>query len=169
MERILIIGISGSGKSTFAKNLGEKLNREVIHLDSAFRRSERECAYQTLDEWKQAVRDLASEDKWIMDGHYRSTLDTRIQRADTIIYFNFNKLLCIYRVCKRVLKQTQPFSKPEGNLNYLTYNLVRKLIMFPKKKVLKMLEQCKDTKKVFVIKNDKEVEELLIKLTETPG
>jgi len=33
MERIVIIGCPGSGKTTLAKELGEKLNITVVHLD----------------------------------------------------------------------------------------------------------------------------------------
>jgi adenylate kinase family enzyme len=39
MKRILVIGSSGSGKSTFARRLGELLSLEVIHLDRLFRSS----------------------------------------------------------------------------------------------------------------------------------
>ncbi len=161
MDRILIIGINGAGKSTFANELGKKLNRDVIHMDSVYYKSGWEVAHKTRDEWKQKVRDLVSQEKWIIDGHYNSTLNIRMPRADTIIFFNFNKLLCLYRICKRAMGKAQPFDKPEGNFNKLSFNLIKKLIIFPKKKILDMLEQYKDTKKVFIVHNDKEVEELL--------
>src|ERR1700733_4526706 len=114
MDRILIIGINGAGKSTFAKELGKKLNREVIHLDSVYYTSGWQEAHQTRDEWKQKVRELASREKWIIDGHYNSTLNIRLPAADTIIFFNFNKFRCLYRICKRAIDKVQPFDKPEG-------------------------------------------------------
>ena len=47
MKRILIIGNNGSGKSTFARILGEKLNIPVIHLDK----------YYHLPNWKTVAKD----------------------------------------------------------------------------------------------------------------
>lgn len=165
MNKILIIGPNGSGKSIFANKLGEKLNREVIHLDKVYYKSGWKRRFQTRDEWKQAVRDLVSQNNWIIDGHYNSTLNIRIPAADTIIFLNFNKILCLYRVFRRTLNKTQPFDKPEGNLNRLSYNLLKKLIIFPKKKILKMLEQYRSTKKIFIVKNNKDLDKLLEKLT----
>jgi len=164
MERILIIGLQGSGKSTFANKLGQGLNREIIHLDKIYYESGWKHT-QTKEEWRQTIRDLVAKDKWIIDGHYNSTLSIRVPRADTIIFFDFNKFLCLYRVCKRTLDKTQPFDKAEGNFNRLSYNLIKKILIFSEKKVWKHLELYKDTKKIFVVKNSKEAGELLSKLT----
>lgn len=35
-ERILVIGSPGTGKSTFAKQLSQKMNIPVFHLDKLF-------------------------------------------------------------------------------------------------------------------------------------
>ena len=35
-KRIMIVGSSGSGKTTFSRNLHKKLNLPVIHLDKLF-------------------------------------------------------------------------------------------------------------------------------------
>lgn len=163
MQKILIIGINGSGKSTFANQFGKKLNREVTHLDKMYYRSGWSHT-QTKEEWRQTVGDLVSKDSWIIDGHYNSTLDIRIPAAEAIIFFNFNKLLCLYRVIKRAFSKTQPFDKAEGNLETISWKLVKGIIKFPKNKILEKLELYKDAKKIFVVKNRKEAEELLMKL-----
>ncbi len=161
MERILVIGLNGAGKSTFANKLGKKLNLEVIHLDKVYYNSGWDRAYKTQPEWKQKVLELAAQDKWIIDGHYNSSLKLRIPRADTIIFFNFSKIICLYGVFKRLFNHNQPFDKQEGNLNRISWNLIRKIIIFDKKKLLGMLEELKPSKKIFVVKNRKEAEELL--------
>lgn len=160
MDRILIIGLNGSGKSTFANRLGKKLNREVTHLDKLYFQAGWKHT-QTKEEWREQVKNLISQEKWIIDGHYVSTLDIRIPAADTIIFFNFNKLLCLYRIVKRVFNRTQPFDKAEGNKEKIPFTLIGRIILFPKKKMLAMLDPYKNTKKVIIFKNDREVEKYL--------
>jgi len=101
MKRILLVGCPGSGKSTVAKTLGSLLNIPVIHLDTEF--------WQpgwTLPEgadWVDRVEALIEEDTWIMDGTYARTFGVRIARADTVLHFDFPRLLCLWRVLKRSL------------------------------------------------------------------
>jgi adenylate kinase family enzyme len=120
---------------------------------------------QTKDEWKQTVRNLVSKDNWIIDGQYGSTLDIRMPRADIIIFFNFNKFVCLYRACLRALDKTQPFDKAEGNFNRLSWDLIKKILIYDKNKMLKKIEEHSETKKIFVVKNSREANELLVKLT----
>ncbi|MFA6076660.1 MAG: AAA family ATPase [Candidatus Paceibacterota bacterium] len=164
MERILIIGLQGSGKSTFANKLGKALNREVIHLDKIYYESGWKHT-QTKEEWRQTIRDLVSDQKWIMDGQYNSTLDIRIPAADTIVFFNFSKFTCYYRIFKRIFSRTQPFDKAEGNFNKISWDLIKKIIYFPRQETLAKLLPFKNSKKIFIVKNSKEAEELLYKLT----
>ena len=163
LDKIVIIGLNGSGKSTFANKLGKKLNREVVHLDKIYYESGWKHL-QTQEEWRETVGGLVSKEKWIIDGHYNSTLNIRIPAADTIIFFDFSKFACLYRVIRRAMDKTQPFDKPEGNFNRLSWNLIKKIIIFKRGKILTMLEPYKSTKKVFIVRNDKEVSQLLKEL-----
>lgn len=45
-ERSLIIGSPGSGKSTFAKQLSQKMNVPVFHLDKLFWKNNHETVNQ---------------------------------------------------------------------------------------------------------------------------
>lgn len=101
MERIVIIGCGGAGKSTLARQLGEKLNIPVVHLDKLFwnpgwvEKSQEE--FDVLHE-----QELAKE-KWIMDGNFNRTMPQRIARCDTVIYLDFSRIACLLGVLKRVL------------------------------------------------------------------
>lgn len=99
MNRIVIIGPSGAGKSTLARQLGELLQIEVIHLDSLFWRT----GWQKVSSKKQEAiqRQFVPKATWIIDGSYHDTLDGRIDEADTVIFLDMPLLLCIMRVIIR--------------------------------------------------------------------
>jgi adenylate kinase family enzyme len=163
MKRIAIIGISGSGKSTFANSLGNTLNRSIIYLDKEYWTNGWEKRYSSED-WKKFVKNLSQQDEWIIDGNYQSSMITRLDRADTIIFFDFSRWICFFRVLFRVLNRKQPFDKSEGTRERVSLELIKFIIKYPRKEILKKLESYKNTKEIFIVKNSKEVDELLIKM-----
>jgi adenylate kinase family enzyme len=100
-ERIAIIGPSGSGKSTLARELGERLALPVIHLDAHFW----SAGWVESDkmQWRETVRALAANERWIIDGNYSSTMDIRLPLAETIVFLDFPRWLCLLRVLRRWL------------------------------------------------------------------
>ena len=99
--RILVIGYPGAGKSTFATELGKLTGLPVIHLDREFWQPG--WVQKPKDLWREHTRLLADRDEWIMDGSYDHTLDIRLQRADKVIFLDYSRYLCLWRVIKRVM------------------------------------------------------------------
>jgi adenylate kinase family enzyme len=83
MRRVLVIGISGAGKSTFSQALATKTGLPLIHLDKEFWRPG--WVQTPRQEWRARVSELAARERWIMDGNYDSSLDLRLPRADTVL------------------------------------------------------------------------------------
>jgi hypothetical protein len=52
-------------------------------------------------EWVARQDQLASGDRWVLDGNYASTLTLRLKRADTIVFLDLPPLLCARRVLRR--------------------------------------------------------------------
>jgi adenylate kinase family enzyme len=99
MQKILVIGCSGAGKSTLAKQLSGKLHIEVIHLDALFWNSG--WVQTSKEEWRERIDQLCKKEQWIMDGNYGRTLSMRLQVADTVILFDYPRLLCLWGAFKR--------------------------------------------------------------------
>lgn len=101
MERILIIGCGGAGKSTLARQLGEKLDIPVVHLDKLYWRPG--WVHVSPEEFDVLLDDVLKQEAWIMDGNFNNTIPKRIAHCDTIIYLDFSRFACIRGVLKRVI------------------------------------------------------------------
>ena len=99
MKRIMLIGPGGSGKSTLANELGKVLKLPVYHLDALHWKPR--WVPTPDDEWDELQKKLITEEEWIIDGNYGRTIDIRLSKADTIIFFDFPRWIPIYRVIKR--------------------------------------------------------------------
>lgn len=102
MKKIVIIGCGGAGKSRLARRLGDMLDLPVIHLDALYWRPGWEITPR--DEWTRTVEGLLEGESWIIDGNYSGTLDIRLPAADTVIFLDFPRALCMWRVILRFLK-----------------------------------------------------------------
>ncbi|WP_214760432.1 DNA topology modulation protein [Exiguobacterium sp. s129] len=100
MKRIMIIGSGGAGKSTLARQLGERLHLDVYHLDALMWRPGWVMA--PSEERIDIQQQLVKKEEWIIDGNFGNTLDLRLQAADTVILIDLPRIICVYRVLKRV-------------------------------------------------------------------
>jgi len=110
MQRIVVIGSSGAGKSTIARELGTKLNLPVIHLDKFYWHPGWVGTPEEV--WQNMVSDMVMEEQWIMDGNYRNTLDIRLQAADTVLFLDLPRWLCSWRAVERRI-QYRHQSRPD--------------------------------------------------------
>lgn len=101
MQRVLVIGHCGAGKSTLATRLGAMLDLPVIHLDRHFWNPG--WVETERGAWREKVRKLVSGERWIIDGNYDGTLDIRLPRADTVIFLDFPTHVCLWRIAKRII------------------------------------------------------------------
>jgi adenylate kinase family enzyme len=133
MQRIIILGSGGAGKSTLARHIGHTLSIPVIHLDQLFWQPNWQAVdRETLIARQQAI---VTQPQWIMDGNYTGTLDVRLAHADTVIVLNMPRWLCLYRVLARRIKyhnQTRP-DMSAGCPEQLTWEFLRFIWNYPKR------------------------------------
>ena len=101
MERVMIIGCGGAGKSTLARKLGEKTGLPVVHLDKLFWRPGWVSISQ--EEYDVLHRVELAKERWIIDGNFDRTIPERLARCDTVIYLDFSRFSCLMGVLKRIL------------------------------------------------------------------
>ena len=101
MQRVLIIGCGGAGKSTLARQMGEKTGLPVVHLDKLFWHPN--WVESSKEEMDGKIMAELIKPQWIMDGNYSRTLTERIKYCDTIIYMDFSRMACVLGVLKRII------------------------------------------------------------------
>ena len=99
MRRILIIGSNGAGKSTFSFRLAEKLNLPLIHIDQIYWRGSWDVTPE--DEFDRIVQAEAAKPAWIIEGNNIRSLPQRLERADTVFWFEFPPPLCVLNILRR--------------------------------------------------------------------
>jgi len=99
MQRCLVLGSGGAGKTTFSLALGQITGIPVVHLDRHFWQP----GWRALapEDWEARVRALAERPSWIMDGNYGGTLDVRLAFADAVVFLDTPRLQCITGVLRR--------------------------------------------------------------------
>lgn len=102
MQRVIIIGCGGSGKTTLAVKLGILTGLPVVHLDRIFW-SPGNWEHLEREEFDRLLKLELDKDRWILDGNYDRTLPMRLEKCDSVIWLDYNRLTCLFQWTKRVI------------------------------------------------------------------
>jgi adenylate kinase family enzyme len=104
MNRISVVGTSGSGKTTFAGKLSKILRIPHVELDSL--NWEANWTPATRDVFRSRVHEAVGRDCWVIDGNYGNDAQDLVwERADTVVWLNYSYPVTIYRVVSRTLRR----------------------------------------------------------------
>jgi adenylate kinase family enzyme len=103
LTRVVVIGTSGSGKTTFAHNLAGILDVPHIELDAIHWLPN--WTPRDRDEFRELVGQAVSRGCWIADGNYSAVRDILWPRATTVIWLNYPFGIAFWRVFSRTVKR----------------------------------------------------------------
>ncbi|MDQ0195572.1 DNA topology modulation protein [Paenibacillus wynnii] len=172
MNRVLVLGSAGSGKSTLSQQLGGIFKLPVIHLDKYYWKPNWEPTPN--EEWDKRVEYFTMQEHWIIDGNYSRTLDKRLERADLIIFLDMSRWLCLYRILKRRImyhKKTRPDMNEECPEKF-DFEFIKWVWNYRKRSrvnTLNKLAKVKDEKEIIIVKNRKQAAELILRLDRSKG
>ena len=172
MKRILVLGPSGSGKSTLGERIGRILDIPIVHLDQYYWKPG--WIYTPEDEWRAKIEELISADEWVMDGNYTSSLKLRSSAADTIIFIDIPRRLSYLRIFIRFLRfrgRTRP-DLGEACPEKIDIDFIRWIWNYPRTRgsvILRFLEKLGATKSVYILHNQREINEFLKEIGKKDG
>lgn len=168
MKRVMIIGFSGSGKSTLARRIAGLLGCEPTHMDKLHWLPN--WAERSNDEEVELLSPILKREKWVVDGNYSKVLfEGRMFLADTIIFLDFNRFLCFWRIIKRRIMynaSTRP-DMTEGCAEKLDFEFLKWVLSDGRKnrdkyyEDLQMIREQMPDKKIYILKRPNEVKQFL--------
>ena len=161
-KRIMIMGSPCSGKSTFAVILSELLKLPVVHLDKISIKYINNGAWDMMND---EIHTAANQSMWIIEGNFTATRDYRLERADTVIYLDFDRYTCLSRLLIRRIKNfIQPHSDRTGCPPNISLWIIKKIWRYPHEsheEIKIWLLKVNPQKKVFHLKGSKAVKDFL--------
>ena len=159
MQKIIVIGCPGSGKTTFAEKLNEKVGFNLFYLDAIWHKPDR--THISREDFDARLGEILALDRWIIDGNYSRTLERRIEACDTVIWFDLPTEVCLEGVRERRGKPRidMPWVETEEDPEFI--ELIKKYNDEQRPKVLSLLEKYRSGREIIVFRSRREADELL--------
>ncbi|MFK0238563.1 P-loop NTPase family protein [Streptomyces vinaceus] len=104
MQRILVVGVTGAGKSTLARALSGRLGLPYHEMDALYFEGP---GWATNGSFSEDVSALTAGPRWIIDSlGYPEVRDLLWNRADTVVWLDYPKRVIMPRVLRRSLRRT---------------------------------------------------------------
>lgn len=100
-RRIIVIGTSGSGKTTMARKIAERLGFPHTELDSLH--WEADWVEAPLDRFQRRATEATTGPCWVLDGNYNKVREITWAAADTLVWLDYPLPLILWRLLGRTL------------------------------------------------------------------
>jgi adenylate kinase family enzyme len=102
-ERIVVVGVTGSGKTTLARTLAQRFNMPHVEFDSLYwgpgwSETPREV-------FRERIAHALSDAHWVADGNYGQARDIVWRRATHLIWLDYDWLVIFERILRRTLQR----------------------------------------------------------------
>ncbi len=156
MQKVLIIGSPGAGKSCFARCLRDITGLPLYYLDLIWHKSDKTNI--TQDEFDSILKEILKKDKWIIDGNYNRTLEMRLKECDTVFFLDYPVDVCLSGAESRIgiKREEMPWVEEEFDPEFRQW-----ILDFPKNKlpiIYLLLEKYKEKINIITFKSRDEAE-----------
>lgn len=104
LERINVVGTSGSGKSTFSQKLAQALNIPYLEMDKIF--WEPNWQQPSNEKFFKNLETALSPDKWVLDGNYTRIIPIKWKNIQTVIWLDYSFTTTVLQAIKRAVQRS---------------------------------------------------------------
>jgi adenylate kinase family enzyme len=161
--KILVLGPSGTGKTTICRELSKKLTIPPLHLDSIY--WQENWGRIDKDDFHKYMKTFLLKNKdWVIDGNYTNNkhFKMRLALSDIIIYLDYGKMESLKGIHERASKFKHQVRSDmaagcyEG-IDHVFLNYVNNFDVFKGKYLKALIQKYNKKKKVLIFKNRKEL------------
>ena len=163
MQKVIVIGCPGSGKTTFAEKLNKKTGLTLYYLDAIWHKPDK--THIDRENFDEQISRIFDASEWIIDGNYNRTIEMRLQQCDTVFLFDLPTDVCIQGAWDRLGERRYdlPWIDKE-----LSESFLRSIEEFPEKsltKIYELLEKYREDKQIIVFRSREDADDYLAKIT----
>lgn len=158
MNKVIVIGCPGGGKSTFARMLHEKTGLPLYYLDLMYWNADRTTVDRAV--FHERLHATMEKESWIIDGNYASTMEMRLAACDTVFFLDYSLEVCLAGIDARRGKSRpdMPWVEDEVDEEFIAF--IKNYSTDSRPKVMELLGRYSD-KNIVIFKTRAEADAFL--------
>lgn len=158
MNKVIVIGCPGSGKSTFSIKLADLTGLPLVHLDLLNWNSDGTTV--DIEVFLERQERYLKKESWIIDGNYGASMDSRFQACDTVMFLDYPLQVCLTGIENRRGKARPDMPWVEDEIDQEFIDFVKAFPETGREQIISLIDQFSD-KKVYIFKNRHEADVFL--------
>ena len=164
MNKVIIIGCPGSGKTTFAEKLQKKTGIPLYYLDAIWHKPDK--THISREDFDARLSEIFAEDEWIIDGNYSRTIEVRLKECDTVFLFDLPTEVCMQGATERLGKGRYDMPWIDTEIDPEFIREIERFSIDCLPEIYNLLEKHGQNKKIVVFKTREMADEFICNLDE---
>lgn len=159
MQKVIVIGCPGSGKTTFVEKLNNITGLPLYHLDAIWHKPDK--THISREDFDKSISEIFNTSEWIIDGNYSRTIEMRLRQCDTVFLFDLPTEVCIKGATERLGKDRYDLPWIEKELSSSFRQSIEEFPRNSLPRIYELIEKYNNGKQVIVFRSREEADDFI--------